>query len=456
MTRAERWLPGLLAFTVFAFACGSSTVDLFELVGRPLRWSCLLLVAALGTALAVESREPLRGPLRVAAGLAGALAAVALVSAAWSVDARLSVGRAASLAVLFLAAVTVAHAGSARADLGRRVLAALLLAAVIIAAAGLVVMAFVFSDAVQAATAQYGARYRGMGQNPNTMASLFAVVLPLAAWWLWRARSTRDRTLAAGAFLLLDGSIVASGSRGALLSAALGLFVVGAAAVRTPGRLAAVAAAVAALTVTNVGLAQLPNATKSAEQPVPSSSTRNAQRLLPLEGEIGRGPLDRPKPKIERSLLGGSGRSQAWRGALGQAADQPMLGYGFGTEEKVFVDRYYYFVSGAPENSYIGTALQLGALGVVLLLGLAVTLLWAAARRARRADGAVRAEIGAAAAVVAAGLALAVTQSYILSVGNVATASVWLCGFLALALNQTRPEVPPPRARTSAGATAGT
>ena len=431
MSRAERWLPRLLAFTVFSFACASSTVDLFELVGRPLRWACLLLLAAVAASLA-RRRRPGRA-LLVAAAVAGGLAAVALVSSAWSVDTGLTFGRAASLAVLFFAASAAAAAASARPLLGTRILAAILLAAVVIAASGLVVMAFVYSDAVQAATAQYGARYRGMGQNPNTMASLFAVTLPLAAWWLWRARSRRDRVLAVGGFLLLDGSIVASGSRGALLSASLGLLVLGVAAVRTPRRLAVLAVSVAALTVVNVGLAQLPNATTSSEQPAPPSRTRNAQRLLPLEGEIGRGPLDRPRPKIKRSLLGGSGRSQAWRGALEQAGERPLLGYGFGTEEKVFVDRYYYFVSGAPENSYIGTTLQLGATGIVLLLALVGFLLVAAVRRARAA-AAERVDVGAAAAVLVAGLALAVTQSYVLSVGNVATASVWLCGFLAVTL----------------------
>src|SRR5439155_1395691 len=78
---------------------------------------------------------------------------------------------------------------------------------------------------------------------------------------------------------------------------------------------------------------------------------------------------------------GSSGRSQAWGGALHTAAQRPVAGYGFGTEEHAFVDRYYTFDSGRPENSYIGALLQLGVAGLVLLLALPAWALWRYARR---------------------------------------------------------------------------
>ena len=44
-----------------------------------------------------------------------------------------------------------------------------------------------------------------------------------------------------------------------------------------------------------------------------------------------------------------SGRTQAWRGAIGQAEQRPVVGYGFGTESRVFIDRWSGFVGSVPE-----------------------------------------------------------------------------------------------------------
>jgi len=429
--RAERILPGLLGFTVFAFACGSSVVDLFELVGRPLRWASLVALAAASVALAVGARPPTRR-LRLAAIGAASLVCLAAVSAAWSVDPRVSSGRAGSLGVLLLAAAALAAGAAGRPELIRRLLTAILAAAVVVAAAGLVVLALVHGSAVQAASDQYGARYRGMGQNPNTVAALFCVALPLAAWQVWERRTRWARLAALAAFALLEGSIVASGSRGALLSGAVALVVFGSLAARSARTRGTLLAGVAALTVVSVGLAQIPNAEQSGRT-APPPQTRNAERILPLDREIGRGDPSAPAPGIKRRLLGGSGRAVAWRGALDRAAERPLAGYGFGTEEQVFVDRYYYFAAGAPENSYLGVLLQLGVAGLACLVALALGLLAAGVAAARGLAGAPRRAAAAAAAALAGGLALALTQSYLVSVGNVATASVWISGFLALA-----------------------
>ncbi len=365
--------------------------------------------------------------------LAALFVGLALVSAGWSTDPRLSLGRAASLTVLAVAASALAVAASFDRVLARRLLLAVLAGAIAVAAVGLIVLAIVYSDAVQPASEQYPARYRGMGQNPNTMPLLLSVALPLAVWWLWEARSRLEQAAAAAGILLLDGSIIASGSRGAMLAAfsATLLFVLAAAA--TPRARAIVGGVALGLVVASVAIAQVPNATTGKAPRVPPPGDRNAQDVLPLEGEIGRGPLDRPAPPIRRHLFGASGRAQAWRGALAQAADRPALGYGFGTEEKVFVDRFYYFRSGVPENSYVGLGLQLGGAGLVLFLALAVALLLAACRAFYRATAAERRAVAAAGAVLVSGLVLGLTQSYFVSVGNVAVGGVWICGAIAAA-----------------------
>ena len=155
--------------------------------------------------------------------------------------------------------------------------------------------------------------------------------------------------------------------------------------------------------------------------------------MLPLSQEIG--AENGAHPSIRRRLLGSSGRSQAWAGALHTWERRPVAGYGFGTEERAFVDRYYFFDSGLPENSYIGALLQLGLVGLALLLTAA---LWAL-RRFRLSPP--------AAALLAGGLVLGVTQSYLFAVGNDATIPVWLAWFMLAAAAARSGREPHTRAR---------
>jgi O-antigen ligase len=119
-----------------------------------------------------------------------------------------------------------------------------------------------------------------------------------------------------------------------------------------------------------------------------------------------------------------------WKGVLKQVEVRPLLGYGFGTEEKVFVDRWYYFQGGTAENSYLGILLQLGALGLLLLGGLGLLLIAAAIRTLRRTPLDRRGEVAAELGVLGAAASLMLIQSYIYSVGNVATAIAWISLFL--------------------------
>jgi O-antigen ligase len=161
---------------------------------------------------------------------------------------------------------------------------------------------------------------------------------------------------------------------------------------------------------------------------------RDAQCVLRLEDEIGRpagGRFEKPK---HRSILGSSGRGDAWRGALRQGADRPVAGYGFGTESRVFVDRYYSFEGGVPENSYVGMFLQLGIAGAVVFLALLASLAVAAARALLPAGRERRMVAATCGAVLFVGLALALFQSYLYAAGNNATLSVWICSFLVTSL----------------------
>src|SRR5581483_4895046 len=120
---------------------------------------------------------------------------------------------------------------------------------------------------------------------------------------------------------------------------------------------------------------------------------------------------------------------------LHQAAQRPVVGYGFGTEDDVFVNRYHLFAGGVPENSYIGIVLQLGAVGLALFL---VTLAWWLGRGVRALRGPERLALAAAGAVTVGALAAAVVQSYVWSVGDIATGTFWIAAFL-VAERATRP-----------------
>ena len=144
-----------------------------------------------------------------------------------------------------------------------------------------------------------------------------------------------------------------------------------------------------------------------------------------------RNAVDRFKRQTQTSLA--SGRVEAWKGVLDQARDRPLAGYGFGTEERVFVDRYVGFNSGVPENSYVGLVLQLGALGLAAFVALAVVLL-ARLRNVRLLDSSQRHLAAGLAGAFTAGLVLAFFQSYVYAAGNNATAVLWICAFLLAAV----------------------
>ena len=127
--------------------------------------------------------------------------------------------------------------------------------------------------------------------------------------------------------------------------------------------------------------------------------------------------------------MSSSGRLVAWKGAFHTASSRPVAGFGFGTEDRVFVDRYYFFVGGRPENAYLGFYLQLGLLGLLGFVAVGVALLPTLARLVRRGDHQERSLGVVFAASVLAGFATAATQSYPYSAGNVATLTFWVAVF---------------------------
>jgi hypothetical protein len=425
-----------LAGTIVMVACASSWSVELRRIANPCRAVGLVTLCALGLAYAfTRGGRPPRIRPRIEHVMAAGFLLVAALSVGWSVDSQKTLARAGAFGLLVVAAAAIGYGAAFERGAARRMLRTLLAAAALVALVGVVIYIVSPHDALQQATGTTGARLRGVGQNPNTVAMLFAVALPPGALLVLEARSVRRRIAGGAALALLACSIGLSGSRGAAVAGAAGLLSFGWGVATRPVARIGVVASVALLLSALAGLGLLPqplSPVAAARVKSPSSNTEpytsnDAQYHIRLEDEIGYQTGQRtPRGGIWRS----SGRLEAWKGALGQGADRPLLGYGFGTEDKVFVDRFQDFQGGVPENSFIGLFLQLGAVGLALFLGLVAMLVTVGLRRLAIDRNVVAACLG----VSAAGLILSLVQSYVYAIGNVATLSVWLAAFLATSL----------------------
>lgn len=485
LVRGRPWaLPVLLGLTVIAFSAGSGSIPEEVRLGSKLRWVALIvawLVAAAEGSLAMRRNGFSRAAGRTAL-LPATFIGLALLSAAWSPLPRLTFERAVSLAILFslgwLLALAAADLPSAR----RRLLGGLAVGASLVLLAGVLLAIAGSSYAVQQPGPSSPWRLRGILENPNTIGVLAAIAAPLLAWLGLGARSASERSAWWAGFLLALGSLVASQSRGGLVAGFVGAAIVlGVLVDRWPQKMAAVtgvAVVLAAGVVARQQTQPAPPVFTSAVRPgittpttSPGAGTGKTTRpgsTTGKSGEGGRGnghvkppttgpgkttgpgatrPKPPPKPQyvelparqdeIGNPLLSvtnvstaGSGRIAAWRGALRLVKQRPILGYGFGTESHVFVDRWYYFEGGTPENSSLGVLLQLGALGYLVLVAILAQAVWLAVRAMRLADPDTRGFVAAGLGVLGSGVVLTFIQSYVYSVGNVATFPLWTTFFL--------------------------
>lgn len=425
-------VPVTIALTIFAVACGSSSVSAVNDAGKTLRWIALFLLLGVSVLWAFEriERPALRALVLVPAI---ALLGLAFVSSLWSVDWKLSAARAISVAVLFATAACLAHGAARRRDGAEHVLIGIAVGAAVVALAGLLVLVLDHDTAVQAATPDVPARYKGFGESPNQAPLLLAVCLPVVVGLALRAETWRRRTVFVAIALLLVGSIIPSGSRGALVAGFVGVLVVVAfAPLRTRNRVLLLAVTMLVFAA-SVALAYVPKSlgpaatnANASSAPAPTKPPRyeNFDLGYPLDID-DQAPLGTTTQPVRRTFFGLSGRGVAWRGAIDQANERPVAGYGFGTERRVFVDRYTDFAAGLVENSYVGMYLQLGAIGLAIFCVLLFVLV-ASGLRAR-----ARWEVAVAVGAVVVGIAIAFVQSFAYSAGDVAALTFWTCGFLA-------------------------
>ncbi|HEY3962170.1 MAG TPA: O-antigen ligase family protein [Gaiellaceae bacterium] len=448
MSRArELAAPAAIAASVIAAAFASAIQrDLFN-VGRPLRWVILIVLAAVALTEALAHRRSWQLRPRVVAPVAFFLA-LCLVSAGWSTSVHSTLGRAGGEIVVVVAVAALAGTVAARPARAERFLAGAVVGVAVIAVGSLVYLVTHpsgFYGAWQAATTAYPRRFRGLEFNPNTLAMLLALAMPPALAWAVDRRRRRAQRLSLVALLALcavEESL--SGSRGGILAAATGCLVVAALLpIALPRRglvMVAVLAGVIVVAGTSTIPKALPASAASPSTPAPKTRGINAERVLPLEAEIGNPWWTHKSGAIHRSLFETSERLRALKGSVQRGLERPLLGWGYGAETDAFVNRYYGFDSQNPENGYVGIFLQLGLIGLLAFLAAVGSCLAAGIAGARRAPGYTPAAI---VGVAAAALVLGLSQSYFHGPGGVAFVAAWLSLLLASVLGLSPAQAQP-------------
>jgi len=433
-------LPGLIGFAVVSFACGSSSISGLKHVANGGRWFVLLAVLVLAgvSAWRTGRRSGIPPGLWSFGLVAAAFVGLAVLSTSWSPAPRLTFERGASLGILFAAAASVAVVADADPLMRRRILAGLAAGAGVVAVIGFLMLAAGAGAAAQVASHSTPWRFRGFGENPNTIPVLGATAMPIVMW-LWLTTTKRvSRFLWAVSFVALLATAVATESRGGLAGAFVGVTLVLAVLVERWPRKAMAIASYGSVIVLGLVLRQAtqpaPPTFYSAVKPPSSVTTVSPTAayhtvvLPPRADEIG-------FPSLSRAGVTNlaSGRVAAWMGALDLVKDRPLLGYGFGTESRVFVDRWYFFESALPENSSIGILLQLGIVGFAIMVALLAVILWGGVRALRASDAEARSLATVGLGAITGALTVTFIQSYIYSVGNVAAATVWITAFILAA-----------------------
>jgi hypothetical protein len=234
--------------------------------------------------------------------------------------------------------------------------------------------------------------------------------------------------------VLLVASIAPSASRGAFLASAIGSLTVVVLVGWSRRSQALAVVAIVLIGAASVGVTKIPKPLQTHDSG--TSTPRflaNAEYGLPLDSEPGY----LGTTSARRTLTTSSGRATAWEGAFRQARERIVTGYGFGTEDRVFIDRYPVFFARRVENAYLGTLLELGLVGLALLLALVVSIL-APVPRALRLVG-DRAVLVAATGGVVAGLVLAAVQSFLYAVGGTGALAFWLVAALLVAATSQIP-----------------
>jgi O-antigen ligase len=412
-------IPPLIAVSVVLTAFGSSTILWLR---DPSYW---LRFAALGVLGGVAALVLVRRPRERARAFTTpyhlgwlVLGALAVASTLWSAIPSISFDRGLSFVLLGAGAVGAVTVAGSTPEGARRVVNAVLVGILAVLAVTLLYVAIepreAFQEAFATAEGESAARFRGIGENPNTVASYGFIVLPLL---LWKIATVEGRarlawvTAAVAASVLVGMTLTRTVLAIMVLQLVAFVLVLGTRRVRT-FVLAAVALALVAGAIASV------------------VSDEFGERVARMQ-----------------NVATASGRTEAWKGAVELISERPVGGWGFGIETDIFrvyrethLERFQRadFPSDSVHNSYLSFALQLGIAGGLLATALVLSPLLLLARR--RTWAPLGPALTLAVALAAAGVTLdAIFLSYLHSAGNVIAASSWALLTLVWAPAMKRP-----------------
>jgi hypothetical protein len=426
LTLGRAAVPALLMCCTVFFSLASSGVAELRHVGGVARWILLLAFVAVEIAAIVTVRP------RTWAAQVGfdryhvlwlGFLAIAIGSAAWSISPRSTAERGLAVAILAVACFVSVRRYVRLDGLRVSVLAHALAAGLLITLATSAILG-AFAPATGRQITPYAQRWRGVFENPDELAfaALFAVSVCVG---LALNSGGRRRTAWFTAAVCATILIALSQTRSSLLLA----IVVTCALIAmrsTLRRAALVGACLLALVGVAAGL-------------LLASGNREPIRLYSL-GSIG-------------------GRTEAWSRALYETGRRPVAGWGFASDPAVLrvfqspwppgyrpdtqlvVDAarpgpFVHFHGSFAESSYLSALLDLGILGLGLLLAQLAVPALATIRLVRSRSSAATPLIG----ILIAGILIAIVETYLWSAGNFAALPLWTCASAVLAAPVRTPD----------------
>jgi O-antigen ligase len=322
------------------------------------------------------------------------------LSAFYSINPEITVKRAATFPLLYISIFWVIYPKIQSKKDVEEIIDLTLLALFIPSALGILSI-FLSSSAF------LGGRFRGYFSNPNFVGLLSAIFIPLV---LWEAMDKKKRW-AKILLLIMVISALLSGSRNGLLASTIGagyyIFMT-----RKKWRIPVVFLGIFFIILIYTVGGVIPSVLPS---------------YLRITPESGSGGLTWDDIS--------SGREEHWRIMWFLFKERPFTGYGFGTENLLFKHFGYALEStgGYTHNSFLGMAVQMGILGVILLFTPFFYLLFTPKDTDNDISLALR-------GMLIAGLIAAFFESWVYSIGSAFAFPYWLGAGLLIALRNKIPK----------------
>jgi O-antigen ligase len=414
---AIAWRSQTVAFVLFLFTlvAANSAVSWIQEPALNARWGALAALAV-SVAWSLPLRWPARPPRPLALTLI-ALVAYALLSTLWSTDPKWTLMRTVSFGtLLWVVFAGIRPALTVASEARRLARGIVLLLAVVLATSVLYWL-------LDPTAAVVNNQLRGIFVNPSYLPLLLGLAYPLVAAQFDRGTERRYLALSMVTSLLFVTFIALCQSRAGLVAFLIGAMVYEVSR-RGLVRLAVPLVAVAALTI--VFQAWHPDLTPNHELAEPTFSSPG--RLL--------GGHNAPGQSTFGMLV--SGRNEAWSATIDLIEERPVVGYGFGTGDRLLdPTQFKHFAGISPHNAYLLAVLELGLLGAILLLG----PLGAGLARTLRAipSPAEAPEVVAFGAVLVGGLCDGLFEDVFTAAGSPFAPLIWLACAVVLVRVAARP-----------------